>query len=409
MSVLLVVVGILCLIIGAIILLSCYGLYEHERARFLRLGLYFAGAGAVSFLTHFCFISLPDIISERSSETARRRKEFFRLHQRPKNATRQDSPNPEAGSVLIVALILLGLVSAVALRVTLESRRAQKEAAAAFSMGMLKLTAVDTARMAMQKLADDPDLRVDHPGDDWAEFSEFKDPAGITRMTRIVDAQRMFDLNNTVVDVTGNIESPSSILAGIMMLSRHYTPGQRIDALADWVDGDDAGSYESAFYQRQNPPSYPANRILFGVDELMSVAGWDMSMLESRTDRPRNFLIDADLVETTTILPVARNRVIPLNINTAHPVALLGVLGIGREAVVERIMARRKDQPIYSIAMLADMLPASELNRLSPYLDVKSRFYHIQATAYQDGRSARLYLLAEREDNGEVRAVQAFF
>ena len=194
-----------------------------------------------------------------------------------------------------------------------------------------------------------------------------------------------------------------------MMYSRQYTPGRYVDALGDWIDEDKAGIYEAAFYEAKSPPAVIANRILFGLDELMNVEGWTASMLERRTDRPRGVLMDANLVENVTVLPVPRNRVIPLNINTASPVALLGVLGIGRDGIVERIMTLRREQPLRSTALLAQLLGPAEYGQVAPYLDVKSRFFHIQATAYQDGRSARVYVLAERSDDGAVEAVQAFF
>jgi len=406
LSVLLIVVGLLSILIGTVIALSSFTNYEYEQHRFLRLGYYFIFGGLGFLVVWFLFLRLPEMLHDRKSEVARRRKEFFRSHQRP-------APRPAAekqnGSILILVLVLLGLVSALALQVIVSARSARSEADASLTMSLLKLAAIDTARVAMQKLADDPDLDVDHPGEAWAETGEIKDPTGITRMTRIHDAQQLFDLNNISVEMTGERQPPREILASIMTLCRQYTPGQKIDALRDWTDANDAGSWESTLYLSRKDSARIANRILFGIDELLQVDGWDASMFERKSDLSRKLLMDADLVDQITILPVSRDRVIPMNINSASPVALLGVLGIGRDSIVERIVVERKDRPFRGTGFLIDLLGRNDYQQIAPYLDVKSRYFHIQTTAYRDGKSARLYLLAARSDDGTVDAVQAFF
>ena len=108
-------------------------------------------------------------------------------------------------------------------------------------------------------------------------------------------------------------------------------------------------------------------------------------------------------------MPQPRARLIPLNINTASPAVLQGVFGIGREMVIERIMTRREEAPFRNTDFLADFLGREDYQTVSPYLDVRSHFFHIQATAYREGKTARIHVLARRSDDGRLDAIQATF
>ncbi len=406
LSLLMVLLGILSIVIAGFFGLMSIFQQAYQQEKFIRTSLYFLGSGAALIVLQMLFFQLPDYLHARKSETARRRREHFRKFSRPAPTKPADD---EAGSVLIFTLVLLGVVGALAFHVVTVARSQQQEADAELQNGLLRLAAIDTARSAMQRLADDPEREADHPGKAWATTFETTDPAGVERMFRIVDAQRVFDLNNLAVTVTGRQLAPAEVLSRIMVQCGVFTPSRLTEALRDWVDRDDSGVFETPFYQRKNQPYAAANRILYGTDELFQVEGWEASLMERKPLRNRTSLLNADLVDQVAWLPVPRERVIPLNINTAQPAALLALLGVERESLVERIIARRSEDPFRSTALVAAAMGEDAYEPIAPYLDVKSNWFHIHAGAYAGGRSVRLYVLAHRDDQGRVEAASAFF
>jgi hypothetical protein len=238
---------------------------------------------------------------------------------------------------------------------------------------------------------------------------EMVDPAGVSRMLRFTDLQASFDLNNLAVPVTGNTLPPGEALAGIMLRAGEFTPGPRIAALRDWIDTDDAGAWETPHYAALTPASVPANRLLLGWDELFQVEGWQSETFARKPYRGGGLFRDADLIDGVSIIPAPRNRVVPVNLNTAAPFVLEGLFGIGNEGLVERIVALRGERPVASLALLTDVFGSEAFERIAPYLDIRSSFFRIEATAYRDGRTARLHLIARRDDAGRVETLQAWF
>lgn len=407
-STLLIVVGTLCLIIGGIFALSAFMLYEHQRGKYFHAGAWFAGSGLVFLFLRFLFISLPEMLQDKKSGVAARRKELMSTYQRPKPSPGV-IPRKNDGSILIIVLVFLGIISAVAMQSIVAARSSHKEAEALMKAGLLNIVVVDTARSAMQLLADDPDLDVDSADESWAEYREFIDPAGFTRMIRIQDLQRSFDLNNLAVTQTGNYLPASEVLSKIMVLCGLFMPSAKTDPLRDWIDENAAGSFENKFYESKTTPYTVANRPLYGWNELFQVEGWSPEMFVRKFNRLRTIQLDADLVDCVTIIPAARERIIPLNINTADATTIQGLLGFGREGVAERILQQRKEAPYRGTEFLAELIGEDEYNLLLPYIAVKSRYFLIQASSYSDGATARMDVLASRADDGSVQVVQAYF
>lgn len=402
--ILLIVVGFICLVIGGLIAASNLFRHEHEQARFFRVALVYAYVGAGLVALDFLIFKLPEIVRTRRSAT------FKRRHGRPQPFRRGSLPPPdEDGSILVVTLILLGLIAGLSLHVITRARSAQAEAHAVASVRLLQLAALDSARNALQYLADDPDLAADHSSEDWAKPVEVTDPAGITRMTRVEDLQAAFDLNNLGVSSTGAQARPYDVLARIMTACGIFTPGSILDALRDWVDTDNTGPYEAAFYERADPPSAPAGRLLYSRAELLQVEGWSARLFDRKPASTRGGLFQGNLADGVTIIPVPRQRIIPLNINTASPEALFGLFGVGNEALVERILARRLEGPITRLDFMARLAGADALAGLTPYLEMRSSWFRIQSTAFKDGQSARLDLIARRQEDGRMDVVKATY
>ncbi|HMO51680.1 MAG TPA: type II secretion system protein GspK [Kiritimatiellia bacterium] len=404
---LLVVVGLLLIVIAGLFALTALFRYEYEQARFFRFALYYLAGGGALLVLHYLIFTLPETISDLRSETARRRREHFKSFQRPPSAP--PARRRDEGGILVVALVLLGVVSLAAGHALVTARAAQAEAGHAWRMQALQLAALDSARAAMQQLADDPDGAVDHAGKPWAGFYEEIDAAGISRLVRVTDLHRTFDLNNLAVPATGDQVKPAEALAMIMVGCGIFTPGRLVEALRDWVDADAAGAFETPHYQRQASGHNAANRVLYGWSDLMLVDGWSADLFERKPYRSRSQAFAADLVDSVTIIPAPRDRVIPLNINTMEPAVLQSLLGLGREAAAERILTQRKQAPYRNTGFLIDVIGRDAFNRISPYLDVRSSYFHIETSAHQDGVSARLQVIAHRSEPGRVQAISALF
>lgn len=407
-STLLAVTGAVILVVASFFGLNALFRSEYEQASFTSVFLYYLVAGiALLLLRYFLFI-LPDRMREHRSESMQQRRAEARGFKHPRSSTATPVPRDE-GSILVMVLVLLGLVAAASLMALESARLAHQEADAGWRVGLLKLAAVDAARAAMKELADDPDLLVDHPGEAWAAYQETTDPAGITRMVRISDAQNGYDLNNLAVEPTGDQLPAREIIANIMVHGGVFTPGQRPEALRDYVDADSGGPFETSFYQAMTPPARTADRILYGLDDLFQVHGWDADLFQRKERSARRGIFDAELADSLSVLPVSRDRVIPVNINSAEPAALAGVLGMDAMELVERVVRRRKESPFTSLDVISSLLGDETFARLAPHLSVNSSYFHIQTAAYQDGKTTRLHLLAHRGQDGRVDIIRAFF
>lgn len=406
---LLVVCSLLCLTIGLLIAFAAMLRMEHERGPFLRLGLYFLGGGTGLLALYGLCFALPDALANRRSGTFTRRRAVARAYQRPARPSPPPERRGESGSILVIVLVLLGLIAAAATHAIVTARAELRLARARTDQGLLHLAALDSARTALQQLADDPDLELDHLGESWATAREFTDPAGITRLVRITDAHRAFDLNNLGIDPPGDIIPPRDILSSIMIQGGQMRPGTAIEALRDWIDTDDSGPWESRHYLEQDPPAGIANRPLYGWNELYQVHAWSPDLLAPSPFRRPGAPFEHNLGEAVTLIPAARNRVVPVNLNTATPSTLHGLFGFGREGIVERILTRRADTPYRTTAFLAELLGAPVYAALVPYLDVRSEFFLVQSSAFRDGRMARLDLVARRTRDGRVNTLLAHF
>ena len=314
----------------------------------------------------------------------------------------------ESGAVLILVLIMLGLVAGLVLQAQTVARAALRQQQAAALAVRLQHAATDAARGALQRLADDEDLDVDHTNELWAATREVKDPSGVTTRVRILDESRCFDVNNLAAagDSTRAVED---ILMDILTLCGDFAPVDRVDALKDWIDGNDEGVSESIFYKTMTPPYRPANRILYSWGEWLQVRGFARAFFERHPRHSALEAFNADVVDCLTVLPLPRARPVRVNVNTAAKEVLLGVLGLDREDLVAAILFLRARGPIRSIESSALSADPQFLRTAGRYLDVKSHAFLVDVQAYADGRTERLRVLARRGPQGDVDAIQWIF
>ena len=395
---LLLVVGILCLVIAGVIAALSATHANAVRANLLRMSVWYVGAGATLVAIYAAFFVFPEWRKQR--QTNRRRRGDYRV-------VGSAAPgDPASGMVLIYVLIMVSLVAALVLQAQIAARTVLKREQDHAQRAELRRAAEDAARHALQTLADDDNLRVDSTNDAWAATEEVTTPSGIQTKVTVVDQDRFFDLNNVGVTVVGGVKPPSEILGDIFVSCGQFSASALIEALGDWLDVDDEGIHETTLYRSRVPPYDAANHVLYSWADILAINGFTRDLF-----RPAERLSSADafkndINECITVLPVSRERPLTLNVNTATRGALSGVFGLAEERVVSTILVLRALKPITSLDVIAPTADAVAFEAVRPYLDVKSSFFAVEASAEAEGRIARVRVLARRSAAGDVNVLQ---
>lgn len=237
-------------------------------------------------------------------------------------------PGTQDGSALIMAMLIAGMVAAMAVQFTqtfvlqssrLESRLLQSRFETYFDGAQVLAAQV----LLMDGLASD----IDHLQQNWAmELPPFPTDDGWLQV-RLMDAQGRFNLNNM------SFKTPYFYDAGAPAVLR-FTPQQKqfirllrgmpdmavteaeavqiLEAIVDWLDSDDrvsgTGGAESLYYATRPQPYQPANQWFVDTSELHLVRHMTPALLQQLEP-----------------LVVALPALTPLNVNTALP-ALLGTI-----------------------------------------------------------------------------------
>jgi type II secretory pathway component PulK len=224
----------------------------------------------------------------------------------------------------------------------------------------------------------------------------------VTIRTQIVDENRYFDINNLSVPEQTMIRPAADILKDVMVLCGDVNPGERIDTLRDWVDENDEGRHEAIDVDTAGDHPAPANRVLLGWSELIRIEGFGRDMFRSREDLGIQEPAYGDLIDAVTVLPAARDTVIPINLNTAGHDSLYGVLGIENDQLLEQILTRREQGPIRPEDAAQFSVDPDLIQQLGPYLTVGSAFFRIQSTAVLGSHAETVRALVHRDRDGKV-------
>ncbi len=323
----------------------------------------------------------------------------------------RDARRHSHGGVLIMVLVLLGLTTALLLQAQMATRRRVSLRQAGLEQVRLRAAAADAIRAAMQRLADDEDLTFDTLEDDWAQPIEHRDPTGIELYVTVEDENRFFDLNNLRIEpVPGTAtRSAHDILLDLLNGCGIFTAIPKADNIRDWIDDDDIGLRERAFYMALDPPYEPPNRWLYTWNELLAIDEIERPLFDRRVRRNITEAFAHNLIDTVTLIPVERGSPVPVNVNTAPPNVLLGVLGFGNERAVEMLQGARQIAPIRSLEALAAFAPEELIEQVGPYVDVRSSFFRIRAYASVPGHTEQVLALVQRESEGNVKILQWIF
>jgi type II secretory pathway component PulK len=399
------VLGYMALAMGAMVALSAVMQEDLSTSRGpqFRLAVRLAIGGAGLLVLHFLAFTLPHLLRDLRSPTQQRR----RAQMRSMPAPIED--DPRRGGVLVLTLVLLALLTLLLVQAQALARGRLRAETSADQSATLRRAATESVWSALQRLADDADLAVDTTNETWAAREEITSPLGISTMTRVQDGARRFDLNNLTLTTATGVRSSEDVVMDLMTMCGDFTPVARVAALRDYLDQDRVGLYEADFCAKQVPPVACPNRLLYSWGELLPTAGWSRDAFQRHPQTSSLRTFEADLVDSLTLIPLARERPLPININTASRETLTGVLGLGQDALVAAILTLRSIKPIRDLEALSVMAEPGFFETVQPYLSVRSSIFEVESLAYANGRTERVRALASRGRDGRVDVVQWLF
>ncbi|MBR6023130.1 MAG: general secretion pathway protein GspK [Kiritimatiellae bacterium] len=270
----------------------------------------------------------------------------------------------------------------------------------------LRVAAREAAREASWRVAADADWEVDHPGEDWAREVRHATEYGAEVRAWAEDGGRWVDWNNA-----GSAGQPGrdfrEITRNLLACCGQFETDGFVGALVDWVDADEEGGKEKAWYARAGMAWEPPNRPMWGAGELRGVAGFDAAWYAKRdAEGAKDELFGGELGAGAVAVPADREAPFAVNVNTAGREALLAVAGVEHDALVRQAMALRAVRPFESTGALFAAHPEAAA-ALQGALDVKSRCFRVRAEAVGEGGARwRVNAWYEREDDGGVRCLQ---
>ncbi len=313
---------------------------------------------------------------------------------------------PAARSGMALILTLSAIVLAGGLALFLQARAVSiSRAEQADLLGeRLRVAAAEAAREALLTLASDEDLLVDHLGEDWASPRETTGEDGLSTWALVEDAGRFYNWNNLSASNRAT-RAPRDILLDLMTFCGDFQPVIRVDALADFVDADEEGSYEADFYRVGEAPFDPSNRELWAPAELLRVHGFSSDLFRSRPDAGPDNLFGGDLAASAVVVPAKLEEPIPVNVNTASRDVLMGVTGLQQDAAVRSVLALRQVQPFSSLAIMFMANPELAA-ALEGSVGTASSYFRVRARASKEGQHRSVMAWVERNKNGDIRILQ---
>ena len=220
---------------------------------------------------------------------------------------------------------------------------------------------------------------VDYLGEAWA--SELPPmPVDNGQITgSILDQQGLFNLNDLAVDGKTDMIRLAQFRNLLMLLN---LPPDLADALADWIDADNAvqppGGAENAYYLGLPDPYRAANMPLNEIGDLSQIKGFDEATI-------------AILRPFVTALP----SYTPINVNTAPPEVLSSVLEGLTLAEARAIVERRNRHYFADVADFKSAAPDLVIH--DNEIEVASQYFLVTGVATQGKSKVTMQTLLDRE------------
>lgn len=294
----------------------------------------------------------------------------------------------KSGIILAAVLILLGVITALVLQVQVLARSGLNLEKTKLTRIQLRETAGDGVWRALNLLAADQNLLVDHTNEEWAAPMRVCLPNGIDAEMIVIDENRFIDANMLASVASTKQQRPSTdIVHDLIAAESSLDPDRQTQIIKDWVDKDSDGGYETDYYRRLQKPAEAANTSMESREELL----W---LMETTTNPAANEL---------TILPTQAPHIEPININTAGRPTLLAVFGANNAGLVERIIRSRNAAPLLT---LGQIIEPEILQRFASYLSVRSSIFSIHARAKMGASAEEVYCLAKRDQAGNIQVLR---
>lgn len=328
--------------------------------------------------------------------------------------TRLFRKDPEQGSALVTALVLVALMSVVAIAIMDTVRFATRVSVNVAAREQARLYAIGAEQLAAGTLAE---LRADgaigeaYPALDlWVRTPvEYPIPGG-SISGRVIDGGNCFNLNSLVVDQEGLlIAQPRAAaeLARTLALSGiGVSEAERLSAvITDWIDSDSRpgfGGAEDPFYVTRDPPYRTPGQYMTDVSELKLMRG-----------------VSPEIYAAVRPYVCVRPNALPsvLNLNTLElwqAPLLASVLGEEFDAAsAERFLS---DRPVAGFGGIDEALssPLLSLNderrtALSRRLALASNYYDLKVTVRYREAVIRLSATLQIASTGNITTVSRHY
>ncbi len=298
----------------------------------------------------------------------------------------------ERGVALILALLILTLLAALILEFDAEARREYRDAAAFrdnIKVNALTRAGVQAARAVLlqdHKIEKLSNRRFDALTDVWAlPIVGYQLGDGVLS-ARIEDEAGKLNLNELA-----NVQDPNQRANKIKRLKRLFELLQirpdLAEAIADWVDADDApepNGAESAYYQTLRPPYLAANAPLQTLSELYLIKGMTQEIVQR-------------LEPYVTVHPwnAADGRT---NLNTASPIVIQTLDPRITPAMAMEIMQGRPYRSPQDLDQIANFEPIAKELRLLQAYDVKTNLFSARIGITVNEVNKTVYVVLRRDE-----------
>ena len=297
----------------------------------------------------------------------------------PTSRLRQRDSGTQRGVALVMVLLIVAMATTIAAFMAQQQAFWQREVENGRDRAQARRIAEAGIDWARAVLADDASIsQSDNAKEMWAIQLPAIPVEGGEVQGYIIDQQGLFNLNNLV---SNGVVSAPNLARFQRLLTALGLPQELGAALADWEDADGetmANGAEDEYYMNLPQPYRCANRPLSDIGELVSVKGFDATIIKR-------------LQPFVSVLPESNT---PVNVNFAPPEVLMAILPGLTLQDARQIVTQITSTPFKAVAEFTQQLPRSVIQDSTMNLSVSSQYFMVTGYATQgDGASAAHALL----------------
>lgn len=223
-------------------------------------------------------------------------------------------------------------------------------------------------------------------------------------LLKIEDEFGKFNINALIDPLT---LEPNQKMIDILanLFAQIGAPEDPTEAILDWIDQDEDGSFEASYYGGLEIPYLPKNGPMDSIEELLMIAGITPDVYFGSVEDNIPALYD--------LLTVHGNRLGNINVNTARYELLLAMgEATGNGGYADTIVARRESSPYIDTDSINDEIGSRQTPDMTPQQvdemlarrpphDTYSRAFHIQGDGMVNGVVTRIDAYVWRAPQGE--------